>query len=99
MGVDIHVYCEVRCESGNWVSADLLELTHDHKEIDNMFSVVNIYDGRDYEMFSMLSGQRGESARFGCVTENYGIPEDCCDTIRKAYEYSKTTGPGYYGYS
>lgn len=78
MGTDIHLYVEhYNKESKRWDSLSLYK-----KSSEDKFSLVDIYDGRDYELFSLLAGVRSMIAPF---VSPRGVPDDMSCEVSKAY--------------
>lgn len=79
MGADIHLYVEhYNKESKRWDSLSLYK-----KSSEDKFSPVDIYDGRDYELFGLLAGVRSMIAPFVLPR---GVPDDMSCEVSKAYE-------------
>ena len=91
MGCDIRTYLEVkRIVNGetNWISADLYKKNcydDPNSSYDDEYNIVNIYDGRDYELFSILADVRNYHNNQP-IDEARGIPDDCCKEIKQEYE-------------
>lgn len=79
MGCDIHVYVE-RKVNGKWESAD----KWDDEEPDYVPYEVRLYEGRDYELFGMIS--KGVRRDFTNGLEAKGLPEDLSRKVRAAFE-------------
>lgn len=78
MGTDIHLYVEhYNKESKRWDSLSLYK-----KSSEDKFSPVDIYDGRDYELFDLLAGVRSMIAPFVLPR---GVPDDMSCEVFKAY--------------
>lgn len=78
MGADIHLYVEhYNKESKRWDSLSLYK-----KSSEDKFSPVDIYDGRDYELFGLLAGVRSMIAPFVLPR---GVPDDMSCEVSKAY--------------
>ena len=92
MGTDIHLYVEhYNKESKRWDSLSLYK-----KFSEDKFSPVDIYDGRDYELFGLLTGVRSMIAPFVFPR---GVPDDMSCKVSKAYgdgQYYHT--PTWYDY-
>lgn len=94
MGCDIHIYLEQERTINNdkkWVSMDYYKKNPYYDKNDEEdswqveYDVVEIYNGRNYSLFSILAGVRnyGENSP---IVEPRGIPFDCCKEIRELYE-------------
>lgn len=78
MGTDIHLYVEhYNKESKRWDSLSLYK-----KSSEDKFSPVDIYDGRDYELFGLLAGVRSMIDPFVFPR---GVPDDMSCEVSKAY--------------
>lgn len=78
MGTDIHLYVEhYNKESKRWDSLSLYK-----KSSEDKFFPVDIYDGRDYELFGLLAGVRSIIASF---VFSRGVPDDMSCEVSKAY--------------
>lgn len=92
MGCDIHLFCErYNKESKRWENLSL------YKKNDNgTFDAVDVYIGRDYELFGLLAGVRSYTNPFVIPR---GIPDDLSCEVAKEYgsgEYFHT--PTWYDY-
>lgn len=77
MGADIHAYIERRNpETNKWEELGL------YRKDDEEFNQVDFYDGRDYELFSILAGVRGWHEP---LVMRRGVPDDMSDTVAKRY--------------
>lgn len=86
MGCDIYLYVEhYNKESKRWDNLSLYK-----KYSEGEFSPVDIYDGRDYELFSLLAGVRSIIDPFVLPR---GVPDDMSCEVSKAY------GDGQYFYT
>ena len=87
MGCDIHVFCErYNKESKRWENLSLYK-----KNEGGTFNEVNVYDGRDYQLFGLLSGVRSIINPFVIPR---GIPDDLSCEVSKKYgdgEYYHTS--------
>ena len=78
MGCDIYLYVEhYNKESKRWENLSLYK-----KSDEGTFSSVDIYDGRDYELFGLLAGVRSMIAPFVLPR---GVPDDMSCEVSKAY--------------
>lgn len=87
MGCDIHVFCErYNKESKRWENLSLYK-----KNEGGTFKEVNVYDGRDYQLFGLLAGVRSIINPFVIPR---GIPDDLSCEVSKKYgdgEYYHTS--------
>lgn len=82
MGCDIHIYCEHRQEyrgKKEWQSADFF-MVDSHRD----YNVVEIYDGRSYDLFAILANVRNRSW-ITPIDEPRGVPKDSCPQIMQEY--------------
>ena len=89
-------------ETGQWKNLSLYK-----KNQDGTYTPVDIYDGRDYELFGLLAGVRGDfSGLFsidggaGYLHHPRGLPDDLSPEVKEEYgdgEYWHT--PTWYDYS
>lgn len=78
MGVDICAFCEKRNkETGKWEFLSLYK-----KKEDGLYEPSDVYDGRDYDLFGLLAGVRGQS---GFFVAPRGIPDDLSDVVAEIY--------------
>lgn len=78
MGCDIYLYVEhYNKESKLWENLFLYK-----KSSEGEFLPVDIYDGRDYELFGLLAGVRSMIAPFVFPR---GVPDDMSCEVSKAY--------------
>lgn len=97
MGCDIHMYVEYKKDlpikysqerEEKWVSGDYFKF-NPYKDIwdeEEEFSVIHLYKGRNYGLFSTLAGVRDYTNTITPVSEPKGIPEDCCDYVKNENE-------------
>lgn len=92
MGCDIFVHLEhYNKESKRWENLSLYK-----KDTDGTFKSVDVYDGRDYELFGILAGVRGCNSPF---VYPRGVPDDLSCEVSNRYgdgEYFHT--PTWYDY-
>lgn len=88
MGCDIHMYVERLGFDGKWYCSDYF--TPAKNNFENM-QHVPLYDGRNYELFAMLANVRNYG-NVEPISEPKGIPDDCCDYIKKEDEYWSDDG-------
>lgn len=92
MGTDIHLYIEhYNKESKRWDSLSFYK-----KSSEGEFLPVDIYDGRDYDLFGLLAGVRSIIDPFVFPR---GVPDDMSCEVSKAYrdgQYYHT--PTWYDY-
>lgn len=79
MGADIHVYVEYK-KDGKWNHLGLWLQKEDG------FKFHNVYDNRDYLLFSKLAGVRGPEEPF---VYPRGLPEDLSDFVKEEYAKGK----------
>lgn len=85
MGCDIHMFVEYKTVVDGvekWCCGDYFK----KDRYDNNYSVVPIYDGRNYALFSLLADVRNYGDNKP-ISEPKGLPEDCCQEIKDQYEY------------
>jgi len=88
MGCDIHLFAEKKVND-KWVSIDKYTKNPDFGEYDNREFVIErenqVYRGRNYNLFCALAGVRSFhfSGTPSMVSEPKGLPEDCCEEIKK----------------
>ena len=88
MGCDIHTYVEVKRNVNSlekWTTADYYKKNRyyaDYPDEGKQYEVVHIYDDRNYGLFSLLADVRNYSNNEP-ISQPKGLPEDCCDEIRK----------------
>ena len=91
MGCDIHIYLENKKTvegKEKWVSADVYKKNRYYDEDDKYekeFEFVEIYQDRDYSLFSLLADVRNYSKNEP-ISKPRGIPSDCCKEIMEEYE-------------
>ena len=89
MGCDIHLYCEKYNEKDKkWISADRLKLNeyYGKYEDENQYSIVHLYDDRNYALFGVLAGVRNYYDN-ECISEPKGLPDDICEFVKNEAEY------------
>jgi len=97
MGCDIHTYVEIKRNVNNiekWTTADYYKKNRyytDYPEEEKQYEVVHIYDDRNYGLFSILADVRNYSDNEP-ISQPKGLPEDCCDEIRKESDYDGIDG-------
>ena len=81
MGCDIHSYVEYRDKaSGLW---KMVRIYVPYRWEPERLGLVEPYNGRNYERFSLLAGVRGFATP---ISEPRGIPQDASDGVRCEYE-------------
>lgn len=87
MGCDIHVVAERRLADGRW------EAWGTFKDDDGYFCQAGprqygneIYEGRNYRLFTVLAGVRRDSDSIPQIAEPRGVPEDCSPEVRRYME-------------
>ena len=105
MGCDIHIYRE-RKVNGNWETSTT-ETVNYYGEGEEYTSVSNGIDsfeegavryvGRNYNLFSFLSGVRsyGETWFMDPIAEDRGFPEDICDVNKQLLDDCDLHSHGY----
>lgn len=91
MGCDIHMRCEVLSRTnGTWEDADYYRKS---RWADREFEVVPVYDARNYDLFAILANVRNDPSWDGrnleYISEPRGIPEDCNEAIKEAFELDR----------
>ncbi|QDP66012.1 MAG: hypothetical protein GOVbin631_73 [Prokaryotic dsDNA virus sp.] len=79
MGCDIHIHCEAKRHLNGekvWLCSDHFEIDH----YDGEYTVVPIYSGRDYRLFSALASVRSDGSQLNEL-EPKGMPSDCSKQI------------------
>ena len=93
MGCDIHIRLEKMNKEGEWESIDYYKIREDWEDSKKYhpstfpFFPVDIYDGRDYELFGILAGVR--SSYPNSIVEPRGIPDSANHFVKDEYEASK----------
>ena len=92
MGCDIYVHLEhYNKESKRWENLSLYK-----KDTDGTFKSVDVYDGRDYELFGILAGVRSCSNPF---IYPRGLPDDLsCEVLNKYGDGEYFHTPTWYDY-
>lgn len=81
MGCDIHSYVEYRNkDTGQW---KMVRIYVPYRWEPERLRLVEPYNGRNYELFSMLAGVRGCATP---IAEPRGIPQDASDGVLCEYE-------------
>src|SRR4051812_30953049 len=78
MGTDIDLYVERRVD-GKWVTADEWVQRGTYK------SCKHIYSDRNYDLFGVLAGVRGDDDYFIPIELPRGLPEDVCPEVLEDY--------------
>ena len=94
MGADIHVRVEYKpYGERSWVDGDFYRRNRWHKEFkeEREYEVVPIYDGRNYMLFSLLADVRNDGL-IEPICQPKGVPEDCCESVKKDIEYWDVDG-------
>lgn len=93
MGCDIHIRLEKIDNDGEWKSIDLYKIREDWEDSKDYypktfpFVPVDIYDGRDYELFGVLAGVR--SCEIPIVPPR-GLPDSTNKYTRSEFEACKS---------
>jgi hypothetical protein len=97
MGCDIHMYVEYRKDLPKrdsrerelkWVCGDYFKV-NEHRDVwddEQQMERLELHGNRNYGLFSTLAGVRDYSGLVKPVSDPKGIPEDCCEYIKKANE-------------
>ena len=80
MGCDITIHCEYKDKNGKWRNCDDFFWNPENKE----YECVEIYSGRNYELFGVLAGVRDNS--LPQITERKGFPEDASEVTKAFYK-------------
>ena len=81
MGCDIHSYVEYRDKAtGQW---KMVRIYVPYRWEPERLDLVEPYNGRNYDLFSMLADVRGSATP---IAEPRGIPQDASDEVRREYE-------------
>ena len=84
MGCDIHSYVEYRDkDTGQW---KMVRIYVPYRWEPERLDLVEPYNSRNYELFSMLAGVRGFAAP---IVEPRGFPQDASDGVRREYELAE----------
>ena len=85
MGCDIHMHVEYYNNwSHKWVIGDYFALMPDSTLDDPQYSLMPIYDARNYYLFSVLAGVRG-SAYNNQIDGPRGLPEDVSELVAEKH--------------
>ena len=93
MGTDIHVLTERYYEDKGWFNTDSWRYSPYYDEGDkdsceDEMELVEIFDDRNYYLFSILADVRNYMGEVISISEPKGLPEDCHEVTRKyAEEY------------
>ncbi len=96
IGCDIHCFVEKRQADGSWEQifgfvSDYYDADNDYFKGESFSNAVAPIDSRSYTVFAVLADVRNGHGFAGCDTGNAvepiahpkGLPDDCCDAIRK----------------
>ena len=97
MGTDIHVLTEKYYENKGWFNTDSWRYnpyydSEDEDDCEDEMELVEIFDDRDYYLFSILADVRNYLDAVTPISEPKGLPEDC-------HEITRTYAEGYGGHS
>jgi len=87
MGCDIHLFTERKRninDQERWVNIDHLKLNpyYGNNEYEDVFVVLNLFEKRDYRLFSILGNVRNYSNNY-FISEPRGLPHDCSELTKK----------------
>lgn len=92
MGCDIHIYTEVKREN-KWVHADYFRRNRYKNEQDKEeFTVCEIYQGRNYRLFSVLANVRNYEKLNKYISEPKGLPDNCSTFVKTLSDEWDTDG-------
>jgi hypothetical protein len=83
MGCDIHDYCEIRQDDGSWEKTGNVFPYPYYNENSGEKSCDSPYDWRNYVLFGVLAGVRGE---FPPICEPRGVPSDASEGYKAIVE-------------
>lgn len=83
MGCDIHIYTEKNLDGDGWTSADFYT-KRKYADGEIMMGIVEVYDGRNYDLFSLLANVRNRGY-IKPICEPRGLPDDCCAEIKEEF--------------
>ena len=87
MGCNIHIRFEVKNCKGIWTDADIYKRNPFYGiEDEAEFTVIEIYKGRSYSLFSVLANVRNDDDN-DYICEPKGVPEDCNEHIKRDIEH------------
>lgn len=78
MGCDIHAFLEYKNNDGVWEDANIFEFDN----YDQAFQIMDVYDGRDYELFAVLANVRNDNGNRP-ISEPRGVPDDVSGNIKE----------------
>lgn len=85
MGTDIHCFVEkYNKETGKWENLSIYK-----KNDDGTFKPVDIYDGRNLELFSLIAGVGSfyvNTWNIGCLVSPRGVPDDLSPEVEEEYD-------------
>ena len=89
MGTDIHMLLETEKSVNSkkvWVNIDYWQHNHYYGLFENepYYTLVSIYEGRNYELFGILAGVRNNTC--DKIDDPRGIPSDISEMTRKEYD-------------
>ena len=88
MGCDIHVYTEFKKENKTWVNVDkIIKNIYFNGEwlFEDEYCIIPIYDYRNYELFEVLAGVRGNMD--DAIHYPKGIPDDISKLTQDQYKH------------
>ena len=85
MGCDIHLFTEIKRKDKNWKNSDHWQYNHfydpEDEDGERELDVVPIHKSRDYILFGILAGVRGEGNPI--ISKPRGLPHDICPITSK----------------
>ena len=91
MGCDIHTCLEVKDKEGNWQSLELYKKNRYFGQYDDEpeYEKVEVYNDRNYELFSALCGVRDYTNERPKISEPKGVPDNASKETLEQYENEK----------
>ena len=85
MGCDIHLFSEKKKSingEDKWVNADYWEINpyFETDKTEQELDIVSIYDNRNYDLFNILAGVRGNGPS---ISQARGLPNDVSSIVKK----------------
>lgn len=82
MGCDIHMYVEIKTESG-WESGDYFRVSYPLAKKPEL-QLVELYGYRNYALFAVLANVRNRGYNY--IDSPRGIPDDATNFVKSEYE-------------